>query len=59
MTGLYVRVHRDGAWQNLEYDQLTDAELEAFAAAQPVEQGWLWAMALARWIRDHVRERSP
>jgi hypothetical protein len=56
MTGIYVRVHREGAWQNLECDQLTDTELEAFAAAQPVEQGWPWALALLRWIRDNVRE---
>lgn len=55
MTGFYVRVQRDGAWQNLEFDQLTDAELEAFVAAQPVERGWRWAVALARWIREYVQ----
>jgi hypothetical protein len=55
MTGIYVRVHRDGSWHNLEIDQLTDAELEAFAAAQPVARGWPWAVELARWIRDHVQ----
>jgi hypothetical protein len=59
MTGIYVRVRRDGAWQNLEFDQLSDAELTAFAASQPVEKGWPWACTLAAWIRDHVQGTVP
>ena len=56
MTGIFVRIQRGGTWQNLEFDQLTDAELEIFAASQPAERGWAWACALAAWIRDHVHE---
>jgi hypothetical protein len=58
MTGSYVRVQRDGHWQNVEIDQLTDAELDAFAATQP-ERGWAWAKFLSRWIREHVTEAPP
>ena len=53
MTGYCVRILRDGHWQSLEIDELTDAELEAFALTKP-DAGWAWAKALARWIRDNV-----
>jgi hypothetical protein len=56
VTGIYVRVERAGQWQKIEIDQMTDTELEAFVASQPVEQGWAWAVGLARWIRDHVHD---
>ncbi len=65
MTGLFVRVQRDGRWQNAEFDQLTDAELQQVVeralanALTPLDaalDGWGWALALARWIRDHVGE---
>lgn len=61
ITGMYVRIERDGAWQNLEINELTDQELDAFAARQLPEYGWSWAKALARWIRDHVvdEEQEP
>ena len=52
MTGLFVRVERSGMWQNIEIDQLTDAELDAFAVAQGEQRGWVWAKALAKYIRD-------
>jgi hypothetical protein len=54
MTGYYVRVERAGRWQNLELDELTDAELEALH--KPAHLGWPFAVALAAWIRDNVRE---
>jgi hypothetical protein len=54
MTGAYVRIEREGRWQNVEIDTLTDAALEAFAARQGVERGWLWAAALVDWIEAHV-----
>lgn len=68
MTGIFVRVQRGGVWEIAEFDQLTDAELEDFvtrtraiaSASTPEEAAldcWGWALALARWIRDHVREQ--
>jgi len=55
MTGAYIRIKRDGKWQNIEIDQLTDRELETFAERQP-DMGWKWAKFLARWIRDSIQK---
>jgi hypothetical protein len=57
MTSAYVRVYRDGKWQPIEIDQLTDAELAAFADTMK-EDGWKWAKFLAAWIRDNVKGES-
>ena len=64
MTGIMVRVERGGRWQDLELDELTDDESNAWAAervwADPTPPaGWRWAIRLARWIRDHARDREP
>jgi hypothetical protein len=58
MTGFFVRVQRDGSWQNLEIDQLTDAEFDEFASSQSPERGWVWAKSLQRFIRDLVEEQD-
>jgi hypothetical protein len=58
MTGAYVRIRRDGEWQNVEFDELTDAEMEAFAERDP-ESGWKWAKFFARFIRDNVVVSEP
>ena len=43
MTGAYVRVHRDGKWQNVEIEYLTDGERrELFKEADTEE--------LLRWL---------
>ena len=53
MTGAYVRVFRDGKWQAIAFDQLTDEEMDAFAIEKP-DDGWKWAKFFAKWIRDNV-----
>jgi hypothetical protein len=58
MTGAYIRVQRDGRWDKVEIDQLTDAELAEMAASKP-NDGWMWAIFLAKWIRDNVGEEPP
>jgi hypothetical protein len=60
MTGYFIRMKRDGQWQNLDVAELTDAELEQWPAATGVD-GWKWAIGLARWIRDkaHARPHLP
>ena len=55
MTGAYVRIYREGKWQNVEFDQLTGAEMTAFAEDHP-EDGWRWAIFLGVWIRDNIKE---
>ncbi len=62
MTGIFVRVQRDGRWQNAEFDQLSDAEMQQVVdralanAPTPFDaalDAWSWALALARWW-EHV-----
>jgi hypothetical protein len=56
MTGYFIRVQRDGDWQNIEIDQLTDEELGVFFATKRGVEDSQWAIALAKWIRDNVKE---
>lgn len=43
MTGIYVRIRRDdGSIDNVEVDQLSDAEMDRFAADQMHNDGWRW-----------------
>jgi len=63
MTNAYVRIQRDGRWEDVEFDQLTDEELDAIrdrsmaaGASYASEEGWKWAKFLAAWIRDNVGE---
>lgn len=58
MTNIFIRVYRDGQWQSVEFDQLTDQELKDYAASQPKDSGWAWAIALAQWIRENVKEEK-
>jgi hypothetical protein len=54
MTGIYVNIQRENRFERVEIDQMTDQELEDFAKKQPRFQGWKFAIALAKWVRDHV-----
>jgi hypothetical protein len=56
-TGAFVRAKREGRWQPIEIDQLTDAELDRYLDTQPRKALGKWVSFLARWIRDHVREQ--
>ena len=60
MTGVYVRVEREGRFLNIEFDQLTDDEMRAFLLEKTRngQHGWISGLAviLAVWIRDHVIE---
>lgn len=57
MTGAYVRVQRDGKWDSVEFDQLTDGEMNEFANQQK-DDGWRWAKFFAQWIRDNIKEET-
>ncbi len=41
MTGAYLRVERDGKWQALEVEYLTDAERETILKDNPRLINWL------------------
>lgn len=51
MTGAYVRIQRNGKWVKAEFDELANEEMESFTKEHP-DDGWKWALFLARWIRD-------
>lgn len=57
MTGYFIRIERDGKWQAVELDQMTDEELEVFFKDNPASTKW--AISLAKWIRDNVGEEPP
>lgn len=67
MTGLYVRIERDGKWVSVEIETLSDEELARFIERKKTvtyttdlppkvlrEQGWNWVEGLVKWIRDKV-----
>jgi hypothetical protein len=52
MTGFFVRIQRGGKWAHIDFDELTDEEFESLE--MPSDDGWRWAVALAKWIRDNI-----
>ena len=58
MIEAYVRIKRNGEWQNLEIDKLTDAELEKYFQDSPKHKVVAWATFLAGWIRDNVKDEE-
>lgn len=52
VTGIYVRIQRDGRYQSLDVATLTDSELEALFVDPDVCRKF--AIGLAAWIRDHI-----
>jgi hypothetical protein len=53
MTGYVVRVKRGGKLVHVDFDELTDEEFERVEV--PADDGWVWAVALAYFIRDNLR----
>lgn len=41
MTGAFLRVQREGKWDNVEVEHLTDAERESLLANDPRLMQWL------------------
>lgn len=54
ITGIYVRVQRDGTWQNLDIATLTDDELEAFFWRCDLDRARTWCIGLCKWMREHL-----
>ena len=57
MTGVYVRVSRNGKWENIEFELLTDKEMEVFVATKQEQKqdGWSWAVFYAKYLRDKIK----
>ncbi len=59
MTGMYVRVEREGRWENFELEDLSEAELRTFFASKtdPAELRD-WCVAIVLWIAANVKEKD-
>ena len=57
MTGIYVRVKRNGKFENVEFELLTNKEMEEFVAMKREHEldGWGWAITYAKYLRDKVK----
>ena len=58
MTGVYVRVKRKGKWENIEFELLTDKEMQEFADSNTSNSGWAWAIFYAKYLRDKIKPLS-
>lgn len=54
VTGIYLRIQRDGRWENLDIAELTDEELRAFFGTLSDADHVKWHVGLVKWIRDNV-----
>lgn len=50
-TGIYMRVCRDGRWQSLLIEELTDKELEGPLSGRTQPELIAWVKSLVHWIR--------
>ena len=57
MTGIYVRVKRNDKWENVEFELLTDKEMEEFIAVKQAlkQDGWRWVITYAKYLRDTIK----
>lgn len=58
MTGVVIRIMRDGKPQNLDVDEMTEHELRTFLDTKSHVWVLNLAVILAGWIRDNVREQE-
>lgn len=55
MTGTYVRIERDGKFENIEVEKLTEEELELFFKDKDKEELLRWLKFTLRYIREVER----
>ena len=55
VTGAFVRIKRDDRWQAIDIATMTEEELIQLSEDQPA-RGWIWAIFLASWVRDNVKQ---
>jgi hypothetical protein len=59
MTGIFVRVERQGDWESIELEQCTAEEIRQTLQGRPRLELVEWIVGVAGWIRDHVQEGPP
>ncbi len=50
MTGIYIRIKRNGKWQNIEVEYLTDAERDKVLKGKGLMQ---WIHTLCKIIKNN------
>ena len=59
MTGIFIRIKKDdGTWGAVEIDQMTDTELERWGEEGDAAYFRKFAIGLAQWIRDNIKEET-
>ena len=48
---LFVRIQRDGRWQNLDLTELTEPELKEFFSSFEKEKLISWIISIISWIK--------
>ena len=54
MTGIYIRVKRDGKWLNMEIEYLTEAELRTNFENSDKDRVIMFFAKVTEWMRDNV-----
>ena len=54
MTGAYLRIRRDGVWQNVEIEYLSDKEREELFKDAPAEEVLKWLNFMCNQYEDLV-----
>jgi hypothetical protein len=54
MTGAFIRIERDGKWQNIEFERLTKEEAKTFFEDNPKDM-IKWLMFLHNTLADYVQ----
>lgn len=55
MTGAYLRVSRNGKWENIEVEYLTDDERSMVLGKETNERLLQWIALLARTVRENAQ----
>jgi hypothetical protein len=54
MTGIYFRIQRNGKWEAIEIDQMTDEEMELILRTKDYEFLVSLCKGLAKFMRDRI-----
>jgi hypothetical protein len=58
MTGIFVRVEREGHGTTAPLEQCSEAELRQLLEGRTGEELVRWIVVLVAWIRDNVQEEG-
>jgi hypothetical protein len=60
MTGIFMRVRRDGRWQNLDIVELSQEELSTVFEDTPKDQVIMFLAGVTKCMRENIaKEKQP